>query len=83
MTFKTANSNEILSYYVEIWPCTYRQVTAKLEKNSAFVPILFEMFVLNIHCKCCAMNFEIKMFFNQTITMFLSEDVTSLPKDKC
>ena len=41
------------------------------------------MIVLNMHCLCCAKNFEIKMFFNQAITMFLSEEVTSLPKDKC
>ena len=44
------------------------------------VPIQFQ----DMHCMCCAKNFEIKMCFNQTITIkVLPEEVTSLPKDKC
>ena len=35
------------------------------------------MCVLNMHCICCAKNFEIKMCIKQAITMFLSEEVTS------
>ena len=48
---------------------------------SSGVPILFQMCVLNMHCICCAKNFEIKICFNQTITytctMYLSEEVTA------
>ena len=41
------------------------------------------MCAINMHCICCAKNFEIKMCINQTITMFSSEEMTSLPNDKC
>ena len=30
-----------------------------------------------MHCICCAKNFEIKMCFNQAITMFVSEEVAA------
>ena len=37
---------------------------------------IFHVCVLNMHWICCAKNFEINMRFNQTIVMFVSEEVT-------
>ena len=54
-----------------------------MANSSEIFILLCGMCNLNMHWICCAKNFEIKMCFNQTIKMFLSEELTSLPKDKC
>ena len=55
--------------------------------NTMFTALNGSQFYFHLHMYCiyCAKNFVIKMCFNQTNAMFLSEVVTAfgLPKFKC